>query len=89
MVKIEFLEDQPNVVKKFYSDNDLTEPSIYLIAVGAFEGDELASLFTVTKPPKNTKKYTFVVNSCPSFRYLKEMIDYFHLVYDGLIEGLE
>lgn len=89
MVRIEFLEDKPEVVSHFYKKYDLTEPSIYLIAVGAFEDDEIVSLFTVTKPPRDMKKYVFKVNSCPSFKYLQEMIDYFHGTYDGLIEGLE
>lgn len=89
MITYKFLEDESHLIESFYKKNGLTGPKKYIIAVGAFEDNELIELFTVGKPPKDNKKYTFVVNSCPYFNYLTGMLDFFHMVYDGKIEGLE
>jgi len=89
MLTYKFLENENDVVDNFYKKNNLVGPKLYLIAVGTFEDDELVELFTVSKPPTDSKKYTFVVNSCQASKHLPEMIKYFHFMYDGKIEGLE
>ena len=89
MVTYEFLENNPELVKEFYQKRDLIGPRKYVIAVGAFEDGELIELFTVGKPPKDNKKYVFVVNSFKAETHIQGMLEYFHHTYDGKIEGLE
>lgn len=88
MVTYRFIENEPNLVKEFFENHLNKKHKLYLIAVGAFENDKLAEVFTVGKPPKDFS-YTFALKNCITDKYLEGMLRHFHIMYDGLIEGLD